>query len=79
MSHHRYTFWHDDRGDCWQISAACLDEYLEAHAEVTLACGPFDDPLEVLAQAQGSAESLGGWRAHQTTLRLHDAPSGGLG
>lgn len=65
---HRVTYWHNARGDIVQLSVACLDEMSEAVCEVTEQVGPFDTVDEVRAQAEAIAHSLGGWRAHQTTL-----------
>jgi hypothetical protein len=43
---------------------------MEAHVEVTLAVGPFDELEHVLYDALTSCHGLGGWRAHQKTLAL---------
>lgn len=67
---HRVTLWHNDRRQVVQCSVACLDEYQEAVCEVTEQVGPFDTLDEVLARAEAIAHSLGGWRAHQTSLPI---------
>lgn len=67
---HRWTFWHDDDGNCWQLAVACLDEILEMHVEVTERVGPFDDIEEVKERALTIAHGLGGWRAHQQALEV---------
>lgn len=67
---HRVTVWYDDDNNPVQCAVACLDSWLDPHAEVTEPVGPFHELEEQLALAKDTAHTLGGWRAHQGTLGI---------
>lgn len=66
----RTTLWETDRGDLLQVSVAVLDSEWEPQSEITTAVGPFDDPVQAVADTTDHAEQAAWWQTRQQRLPI---------
>lgn len=70
----RWTTWHNDAGDCIQVSCALIDDAWEPLSEATELVGPFDELDDAVQVAWAAAHALADGQYRGQASLLLDEP-----